>query len=191
MKKFIFLYLFSGCVYAQVNQTSIDICDIKAIKQNTYDIRACRSANLGPNQGLMCIQDSYKKLTANVCSPELAISYNNISELYKSLIHLSDPVNSRKYSTKQYSDKWDAIADLIEKESNDAVQFTKNEYARREIDYYRNQANRNIESSMMILGATLQQPRTTANTNSSPFRTYILNGRMINCMTTDNLVTCN
>ena len=54
--------------------------------------------------------------------------------------------------------------------------------------YNEARANRNFERSMSILGAQINN---SSNQNTPSNRTYILNGKIINCSTFQNVTNCN
>jgi len=192
MKLFLSLLFFSNLALAQsYGSSSREFCDVAAIRSAKVGLLMCNeSRNLYGKD--ICRGNAYKKISQDVCSPELTISFNNIFELYKMLAFIDNPANSKLYTPKQADQKAEEISALIMKEIDDAIDFAMSEIRKNEIEYYQAKANRNIESSMLLLGAIPRPISTNAMTNNAtPFSTYILNGKMINCMTTGSLTTCN
>jgi len=119
----------------------------------------------------------------------MAVSLNSISEMYKQLVMVDDPANSKYYPPAKRDKIYNEIRQLIREEDQIAVASGTRENDARKAAYYEARANTNINRSLAILGA--QQRLNNDNSNSISNRTYILNGKMFNCTSTSNMTTCN
>ena len=142
-----------------------------------------------------CYSTIYKTISSQSCMKAASISFNSISEMYKLLAYVDDPSNPQKYSSAKRNEIFGKINSLIRQEESVVKDIMSQDLDRRKaayyesrVQYYESLAQSNIYNSLAILGA--QQQYNSRSTNDSSFRTYILNGRAINCMTTGNLTSC-
>jgi hypothetical protein len=109
--------------------------------------------------------------------------------MYKQLVIVDDPANSKYYPPAKRDKIYRDIKQLISEEEEIAVASADRERDVRKAAYYEARATTNLDRSLAILGA--QQRSNNDNSNSISNRTYILNGRMFNCTSTSNMTTCN
>ena len=186
MSKLILLMFVTNICFAQTygSSAAVQACDIDALRISKIESRNCND-NRPLYEKDICQSNVNRKLSSAVCAQELKIIFNNISELWKQMSYLDK--NYRNYKFDDYIKKTDEIADLIKKELDEGVNIAMSDMRRSEVDYYKTKAQRNINTSMLIIGAIPQNQ----NNSTQQFQTYILNGRMINCMTTGNMTSCN
>ena len=138
-----------------------------------------------------CKETAFKRFSSSVCSPQMAISLNSIAEMYKQLAALDDPTNSRVYSPSKRDELYGKISKLINDEVIFSIEIAERDADIKKAAYYEARANSNLAATFSILGAQQQTNNTYQNSTASPFSTYILNGKMISCMTTGTMTTCN
>jgi len=193
------LFLLNGC--GNSNSTSNSAygryldCQYDALTNFQSQNKLCKARSTYFEQS-SCYSGAYKTLSTQSCMKAASISLNSISEMYKLLAFVDDPKNPQKYSQAKRSEIYSKINSLIKAEENLVSEILNQDMDRRKAAYYESRAQyyeslaqSNIYNSLAILGA---QPQTNSNNaGNSPFRTYILNGKTFNCMTTGNITTCN
>lgn len=162
-------------------------CQIAAGQIFNQNFNTCNRSVSRYEQSI-CFSKAYKRFSSDVCASQMAISLNSISEMYKQLAIVDDPANTKMYTNVKREEIYVKIKKLIDEEIEESIRLGRSDLNRRADAYYEARANANIASSFAILGA--QQSSYQSN-NNSPFSTYIINGRMISCMTTGNMTTCN
>jgi len=192
----IFIFI-SGCLATSNNSSYsprssyerfID-CQLKATQKFRAERKFCYGDYVkGRYEQAQCMAPKYRMYVAENCSPEMSVSLNSISFMWRKLADVYDSANSKLYSNSRKEKIWNDMLVLINEEEEIAVAAGTKDLNNRKADFYEARANRNFERSMAILGA---QVRNSSNQSSPTNRTYILNGKIINCTSFDNLTNCN
>jgi len=164
-------------------------CQIASTKKYLDDRNACSRSSTRFEQS-KCMSFSYRKYAAANCSEQMSVSLNSLSLMYKQLAEVDDPANSKFYPPAKREKIYSEIMQLIKEEEVISVQAGNRDVSNRKAAYYEARANRNLDMAMSILGAQQQNMSNTYPSLNSN-HTYILNGKMINCMTTGSMTTCN
>jgi len=196
MKKIIFIslvFLIVGCSNKGTNSYSSSYerfldCQLKAIDSFETKFKQCSSLK-SIYENSICSSKMYKEYALDVCSSNMAVSLNSVSELYKLMTLLYDPSNNKVYSEYQRQQYAKELWDMIGNERRYANSILIKEADARESAFNQSRANSNLFTALTILGA--QSNSVNNYSTSSPFKTYILNGKMISCSTIGNLTSCN
>ena len=207
MKRIIYilstLFLLTGCLATSNNKSYsssssnssrssyerfID-CQLNATQKFRAERKFCYGDYVkGRYEQAQCMAPKYRMYAVENCSPEMSVSLNSISFMWRKLADVYDPVDSKIYPANRKDKIWNEMQVLIKEEEEIAVAAGTRDLNNRKADFYEARANRNFDRSMAILGA---QVRNSTNQNSPTNRTYILNGKIINCTSFENLTNCN
>jgi len=186
---FIFLFLI-GCSSSNSSSAYERFleCQLKALDSHESRLNNCKPIKTS-YEAYICYSKVYKEYALDVCSTDMAVSLNSVSELYKLMALLYDSTNNKIYSQYQRQTYSKELLEMISSEIKYANSTLRKEIDVRESAFNQARANSYITNALTILGAQLNSGNNAST--SSPFKTYILNGKMISCMTTGNITTCN
>jgi hypothetical protein len=164
-------------------------CNYQATKSFMSDRNLCYGTNVKDRfEQAKCLSSTYRMFSARSCSPTLNVSLNSVSFMWKQLADVYDPANSKNFSPSRREKIWKDTLELIKEEEEIGVTAAMREGREDKMAYNEARANRNFERSMSILGAQINN---SSNQNTPSNRTYILNGKIINCSTFQNVTNCN
>jgi hypothetical protein len=187
MNKILFVFFFSivSVAYGQSSYERFLKCQRTAINNFGTNREQCRGISTRFEQS-KCLSTLYRKFSIDSCSQALSNQLNSISFMYKELSEIDNPLNNKVYSTAQREQIYKQLMTLIEEEINLVVTIFDKELDSRESQFFTERSNRNFNRALSILGAQVQN-----SSNSSTNQTFIINGRIINCSSYQNITNCN
>jgi len=187
MKKIMFLLFFSltTICYGQSSYEKFLNCQTTAVENYGDGLRQCRETNTRFEQS-KCLSSVFRKFSIDSCSQALSNQLNSLSFMYRELSEIDNPMNSKFYSASKREQLYSELRAIINEELKLTSTISRKELDSRETQFINERANRNFNRALSILGAQVQN-----SNNSTSNQTFIINGRIINCSTYQNITNCN
>ena len=187
MKKLLIVFFFSiaSVTYGQSSYERVMKCQRTALNNFGDGLKQCKVINTRFEQST-CLSSVFRKYSVDSCLPGLSNQLNSLSFMYKELSEIDNPINSKFYSTSKREEIYSQLRRLIDEELNFAFTIQEKELDNRETQFFNERANKNFNRALSILGAQVQN-----SSNSSTNQTFIINGRIINCSSFQNITNCN
>ncbi len=131
-----------------------------------------------------CMQVIHLRYSSETNIPAIRASMMVLNLYWKQLENLDKDAKDRKISIYEWESKHQKMIQQIKKEEEEGVKKGIADLKSIGVREAAISANQRINSAIRAFGGTIQN-------STSDKTTYLLNGRIINCFTTQNIVNCN